>query len=56
MYPPYKDKGLTTKQSGEAVKIITQTCKTTKIVYLKYIKISAVVGYVPHTWKGAQVQ
>ena len=36
--PPYKDRGPTTNQSGEAVKIITQTCKLIKTVYQKYIK------------------
>ena len=55
-YIPYKDRGPTDNQSGEAIKIITQTSKVIKTVYQKYIKTSARVGYAPPVWKRAHVQ
>ena len=39
-----------------AITIITQTCKVINIVYQKYVKTSARVGYASPVWKRTQVQ
>ena len=54
--PPCKGRGPTANKNGEAIKIITQSCKVIKTVYQKYITIFARVGYAPPVWKRAQVQ
>ena len=53
---PYKGRGPTSHLSGEAMKIITQTCKVIKTVYEKYVKTSARIGYSPPVQKRAQAQ
>ena len=51
-----KTRGPTANQSGETIKITTQTCNVIKTVCQKYIKAFVRVGYAPPVWKRAQVQ